>query len=257
MSKESHSFSVDVAVQIGIPPAIILKHLIYCQRADATATTPPAKIWVRRTVASFLRLYPYLGGKQIRLALDTLEEKGLLRSKIDNRDPGDRAKSFNVTMAGFAIYGIQRKEVQEPYIAQSRPQAEAEPAPKKKGEQPSESPDFSGWDRPDEASRLWAEWIEYRIKTNRPLRPVSYKAALKRFQTMAGGIVEVGAEIIEFSIGAGYQAMVRPKASTIKTSTNGKPQQRNSRANGFNDAANPDAIRELLAERHPDRFSTT
>lgn len=98
MSKESHSFSVEVACKIGVVRAIILQHLIFLQRSAPNG-------WVKKSARAMAETYPYLTEKQIRGAVDAMESDGLLMSSINNERMEDRTKSYFVTKDGHRVYG--------------------------------------------------------------------------------------------------------------------------------------------------------
>lgn len=99
-SKESHSFSVFVACQIGIHGAIVLQHLIFLQRLSTDG-------WVKKSNKAMLEIYPYIKPKELRNVLDRFERDGITVSKIENALPADRTKSYHVTNFGLKIYGIE------------------------------------------------------------------------------------------------------------------------------------------------------
>ena len=98
MSKVSHSFSVSVACLLDIQRAIILQHLIFLQDGSPDG-------WARKTNKAMRETYPYLTPKQLRGALEKMENDGLIISDFRNTDKSDRTKSYFVTAEGRAIYG--------------------------------------------------------------------------------------------------------------------------------------------------------
>jgi hypothetical protein len=99
MSKESHSFSVSVAQQIGVYQAIILQHFIFLQKSVDGG-------WVKKSAKALRETYPYLTEKEIRGAIDRMERDGFLVSRIENELKADRTKSYFVTREGFKVYDI-------------------------------------------------------------------------------------------------------------------------------------------------------
>lgn len=105
MSKESHSFSPSVAVNVGVNAALVLQHLLFLQKALVRKGQEWQDVWVKRSVKSLTETYPYLSPKEIRGTFDRLERDGLCQSKIENIEPGDRTKSFNLTELGLELMG--------------------------------------------------------------------------------------------------------------------------------------------------------
>lgn len=97
MSKESHSFSVSVACQIGVNSAIMLQHFIFLQRYSPDG-------WVKKSAKSIQETYPYLTEKEIRGAIERLCKGGFVFDKIENAVKADRTKSFFVSESGHKLY---------------------------------------------------------------------------------------------------------------------------------------------------------
>lgn len=111
MSKENHSFSVEVAVQVGVPCALLLQHLSFLQKSAVRSGAAWQRVWVKRSAKALTVTYPYWTGKQISAALTTLESRGLIASKIDNEQKGDRSKSFILTASGLELIGLPFAEM--------------------------------------------------------------------------------------------------------------------------------------------------
>lgn len=104
MSKSSHSFSVDIAAQEGLIEAILLQHIYFLQTSFVEKDQSASDVWVKRSVKAYQITYPYLTPKQISGAFSRMEERGLIRSKIDNKVSYDRTKSVQVTKKGWAYF---------------------------------------------------------------------------------------------------------------------------------------------------------
>lgn len=100
MSKESHSFSVSVACEVGVNCAIILQHFIFLQRFAPDG-------WVKKTAKAIKETYQYMTEKEIRGAIDRLCRDGYVFDKIENAVKADRTKSFFVTDSGHKLYGTE------------------------------------------------------------------------------------------------------------------------------------------------------
>jgi len=100
MSKESHSFSVSVACQVGVNSAIMLQHFIFLQRYSPDG-------WVKKSAKSIQETYQYLTEKEIRGAIERLCKGGYVFDKIENAVKADRTKSFFVSELGHKLYETQ------------------------------------------------------------------------------------------------------------------------------------------------------
>jgi len=103
---ESHSFSVELAVKIGLNKAIILSHLVFLQKNFTKEGEDWTKTKIRRTIKTMQDIYPYLTKKEIRGALDKMEDDGILLSEIDNQNKFDRTKSYVLGSEGVLVLGI-------------------------------------------------------------------------------------------------------------------------------------------------------
>lgn len=95
-----HSFNVDIAKKYGINIAVILQNLLFwtekklanCQLED------DGLAYIYNSVSAWQKLFPYLSEKQIRCALNTLENDGYLVSRQDlNQSSMDRTKHYALT----------------------------------------------------------------------------------------------------------------------------------------------------------------
>lgn len=100
MSKESHSFSVSVACEVGVNCSIILQHFIFLQRFSPDG-------WVKKPAKAIKETYQYMTEKEIRGAIDRLCRDGYVFDKIENAVKADRTKSFFVTDSGHKLYGTE------------------------------------------------------------------------------------------------------------------------------------------------------
>lgn len=100
MSKESHSFSVSVACQVGVNSAIMLQHFIFLQRFSPDG-------WVKKSAKAIQETYPYLTEKEIRGSIERLCKDGHIFSKIENAIKADRTKSFFVSESGHKLYDTE------------------------------------------------------------------------------------------------------------------------------------------------------
>jgi len=105
MSKDSHSFSVSVACEVGVFGAILLQHLCFLQKANVSPGENWQEKWVRRSAASIAKTYPYWSAKQVSAICDNLEKQGYIFSRIQNATKIDRAKSYLLSSKGLHLMG--------------------------------------------------------------------------------------------------------------------------------------------------------
>jgi len=120
MSKESHSFSPSVAEVVGVNCALILQHLMFLQKDNLKNGQDWKKVWVTRSAQALTTTYSYLSAKEIRGALDRLEGGEYIFSKIDNKTPGDRSKSFILTEIGLDLMGIPFDKRENGHLTKSK-----------------------------------------------------------------------------------------------------------------------------------------
>ena len=107
MSNETHGFSVSVAKEVGILPAVILQHILFVQKVTVGNGENWQEKWVKKSAKAFSETYPYATPKEIRGALDKLHGNTLIDSKIENSERSDRTKSFKLTKYGCELMGVE------------------------------------------------------------------------------------------------------------------------------------------------------
>jgi uncharacterized phage protein (TIGR02220 family) len=102
-----HSFSVDVACEVGVNAAILLGNIKHwCQKNAANGKHYHEGLyWTYNTVKAMSELYPYLGKKAIDNALRKLEEGGYIRIANYNKNAYDRTRWYAITDKGLALFG--------------------------------------------------------------------------------------------------------------------------------------------------------
>lgn len=108
MSKETHSFSVDVATRIGVNSAIILQHLAHLHKVNLGngENWKSGRYWINKTIKAMNIIYPYLTIKEIRGSLDRMEGGGYILSANMADNHFDRTKWYSIEEGGFDILGI-------------------------------------------------------------------------------------------------------------------------------------------------------
>lgn len=88
----NHSFDIDDAQAYGIPAAVLIENFrfwISKNRANDKHLME-GRIWSYNSVKAFQELFPYMGIKQIRAALDKLVDAGVLMKRDWNEGKADR-----------------------------------------------------------------------------------------------------------------------------------------------------------------------
>lgn len=102
-----HYFDTDIAKNHGINAAILFQNLIHwCGIKIANNEThEDGYAYIYNSVAAWADLFPYLSPKQIRSALQKLEDAKLIASRSDlNKLAYDRTKHYGIHASVYAIY---------------------------------------------------------------------------------------------------------------------------------------------------------
>ena len=100
-----HSFDIEVAKELGVNCAVILKHIYFWVEKNKANDKNffDGRYWTYNSVKAFEEIFPYLTNKQIRGALDRLSEHGLIMVGCYNEDPYDKTLWYSVTDKGNSI----------------------------------------------------------------------------------------------------------------------------------------------------------
>ena len=154
-----HSFSVEVASEIGVNGAILLKHLVFwCNRNRLNDLHErDGYNWTYNSARAFNETFPYIKERTIHNVLQELEDSGYILSRSDmNAATYDKTKWYAVTQKGFAAYGIT---VSQPAAAIPVP-----PKPQEEPPRPHQGMKFSTAD----STALFAEfWQMYPKKVQK------------------------------------------------------------------------------------------
>lgn len=76
----NHSFNTDIATEVGVEAAIIFENILYwvVKNAASQDNIRDGMAWVYNSRAAWCELFPYLGEKQIRNAIERLLEAGFI-----------------------------------------------------------------------------------------------------------------------------------------------------------------------------------
>lgn len=101
---EYHSFNVKEAEKYGVNAALILHHLkFWIIKNEANKHNfHDGKYWTYNSREAFKKIFPYMGDKAVRLALDKLKNEGVIITGNYNSYKYDRTKWF-----AFADYYIE------------------------------------------------------------------------------------------------------------------------------------------------------
>ena len=100
---KNHSFDVAIATEFGVNAAILFQSIAWwCEHSRANNTHfHDGLYWTYNTNQAFQKLFPYLSGKQITLAIDKLVGAGLVVKGCYNKNPYDRTLWYAVTEKGI------------------------------------------------------------------------------------------------------------------------------------------------------------
>lgn len=100
-----HMFDPQIAKEYGVNAAIIFQNLAYWiehNRANET-NFHDGRYWTYNSVRAFAELFPYLTDKQIRGALEKLEDGGMILVGNYNKSAYDRTRWYALAEKGLSI----------------------------------------------------------------------------------------------------------------------------------------------------------
>lgn len=91
-----HSFDPEIAKKVGVNAAVLYQNIVWWTQRNAANDRHfhDGRYWTYNSIKAFDALFPYLTTKQIRTALDKLEEAGLIMSGTFNKAGYDRTKWY-------------------------------------------------------------------------------------------------------------------------------------------------------------------
>lgn len=100
-----HFFDTEIAAKYGVNAAVIFQNLYYWSKHNKANNTHfyDGRYWTYNSIKAFKDLFPYMGERAIRNALNTLIEKGLVISGNFNKSAYDRTLWYSITDAGYNI----------------------------------------------------------------------------------------------------------------------------------------------------------
>lgn len=101
----NHSFSVEVAIDVGLAPAIVFNAIGFwvTQNAANKRNFIDGRYWTYNTVKAWADLFPYLSPKQVEKALTALREHDYVMAENYNKDKWDRTLWYTLTDKGYAV----------------------------------------------------------------------------------------------------------------------------------------------------------
>lgn len=99
----THCFEMDVAVQYGVNAAILLHNIYFWCEHNRTNEKHfhDGRYWTYNSRKAFLEQFPYMGEKQLRNALKTLKDEGLVVVGNYNQLQFDRTAWYALTEKGI------------------------------------------------------------------------------------------------------------------------------------------------------------
>ena len=100
-----HFFSIEAAGAVGINAALVLENIAFWVRQNGAAGRNMHKgaAWTYGSVREIAERFPYLSEKQVRGALDRLQEAELIKADNFNKMRYDRTKWYTLTAEGERI----------------------------------------------------------------------------------------------------------------------------------------------------------
>lgn len=100
-----HFFDVEIAEKYGVNAAILLENIAYWIRKNEANGTNffDGNYWTYNSNRAFLELFPYMSERQIRTALQKLQDDGLIITGNYNDKPYDRTLWYALTEKGKSI----------------------------------------------------------------------------------------------------------------------------------------------------------
>jgi hypothetical protein len=195
-----HSFEPDIAAQVGLNAAVIYQNILWWAEKNAANDRHfhDGLWWTYNSIAAFAELFPYLTGKQIRTALDKLEQEGLLVSGSFNKSAYDRTKWYAPTCLGGHVH-LPKKANEA--ASEGKPIPDSKPVVKPVDITPYSPPmpDLPHW-MPLEA---WHGWMEMRAKMKKPMTSRAMVRAINKLESMRQAGTDI-AEVLDRSTMSGW-----------------------------------------------------
>lgn len=220
-----HSFDPEIAKQVGINAAVIYQNILWWAERNAANNKHNYEglWWTYNSIAAFGELFPYLTSKQIRTALDRLEEQKLIVSGSFNKSAYDRTKWYAPTCpVGKFELPSGANEI--------APQGEPIPVSK-----PDYKPDYIIYNDHWLPLDAWQGWVEMRKKLKKPLTDRAIERALTKLAAMYEKGQDIG-EVLDRSTMNGWTDLYEIKETNNgKNNRTGGPDRRSSLARAIDE----------------------
>lgn len=220
-----HSFDPEIAKQVGINAAVIYQNILWWAERNAANNKHNYEglWWTYNSIAAFGELFPYLTSKQIRTALDRLEEQKLIVSGSFNKSAYDRTKWYAPTCpVGKFDLPSGANEI--------APQGEPIPVSK-----PDYKPDYIIYNEHWLPLDAWQGWVEMRKKLKKPLTDRAIERALTKLAAMYEKGQDIG-EVLDRSTMNGWTDLYEIKETNNgKNNRTGGPDRRSSLARAIDE----------------------
>lgn len=102
---ETHSYSVDVAREIGIPQAVILESIkkLSTRNRKRGINQRDGKYWVEATFSDLKECFPYFSVNQIAYCVNKLKESGYIETGHFCENSLDRTTWYALTEKGIEL----------------------------------------------------------------------------------------------------------------------------------------------------------
>lgn len=122
----NHSFDKDIAVQYGLPAAIILNHMQFWieQNKANNVNYHDGSYWTYNSTKAYAEIFPYISQRQIQCALKRLIDEGILKTGNYNKSAYDRTLWYAFTKKGISIMQkckMEDAEMSNGFDAQVKP----------------------------------------------------------------------------------------------------------------------------------------
>ena len=211
-----HFFDVELAKEYGVNCAILLANFDYwiAKNRANNVNYYDGRYWTYNSKKAFAELFPYLGEKQIRSALDKLINEGLITGNY-NASAYDRTLWYAFTEKGESICLKRPMETDE----RSNGLVEnGQPIPNNKPNINTDSKpnillggfDFSETTE-EELNEALKDFEEMRKKIKKPLTERAKRGIIKKLYDLSGGNASIAVDILDNSIMNSWQGIFELK----------------------------------------------
>lgn len=224
-----HSFDPDVAAKVGLNAAVIYQNILWWAEKNAANRKHhhDGLWWTYNSISAFSDLFPYLTAKQIRTALDKLEQEGLIASGCFNKSSYDRTKWYAPTCQ-IGNFDLPKKANEA--AQNGKPIPDNKPVHKPDDITPY-NPPLPDWIPVD----AWNGWLEMRKKLKKPLTDRAAQRAINKLASMMQMGQDI-AEVLDRSTMNGWTDLYEIRErNNGKSNWGGSPDRRSSLARAIDE----------------------